>query len=219
MADLFDIKTGGAGWHVTSHLIALVALFVACFAITGYITFRDDSIPPKALETDQSADDNLKVNNIEANGTLSVAGNTTLGGSNLVINSVTGFTTTEFKTHTAADVSNFMTARNQTDAAGIAIKIPAGAFILQARVTVLTGCADGTDYDIGLNTTTATTSANIFDALPLASVNATTDVVFGANARAAIGTLAQTAASFVTITTNTTDNTQGELQIDILYAL
>lgn len=50
MADLFDMKVGGAGWHVTSHLIALVALFVACFAITGYISFRDNSIDRDALK-------------------------------------------------------------------------------------------------------------------------------------------------------------------------
>ena len=170
MADLFDIKMGGVGFHITSHLIALVALFVACFAITGYITFRDDSIPHKALNDSGDVDQDMTVNDITATGTLSVAGNTTLGGSNLVINSVTGFTTTEFKTHTAADISNFMTARNKTDAAGIAIKIPAGAFILQARVTVLTGCAGGTTYNIGLNTASAIGSDNIFAALPLASV-------------------------------------------------
>jgi len=44
MADLFDYKVAGYGFHVTAHLLALVALFVACFAITGYISFRDESI-------------------------------------------------------------------------------------------------------------------------------------------------------------------------------
>ena len=80
MADLFDMKVGGLGFHITSHLIALVALFVACFAITGYITFRDDSIPPKALETDQSADDDLKVNDIAASGNVGVTGDLTVSG-------------------------------------------------------------------------------------------------------------------------------------------
>lgn len=60
MADLFDIKVGGAGWHVTSHLIALVALFVACFAITGYITFRDDSVPDSALKGDADTLDHIQ---------------------------------------------------------------------------------------------------------------------------------------------------------------
>lgn len=55
MADLFDVQVGGAGWHFTAHLIAIAALFVACFAITGYITFRDDSIPGDALK-DQDVD-------------------------------------------------------------------------------------------------------------------------------------------------------------------
>lgn len=55
MADLFDVKMGGAGWHLTSHLIAIAALFVACFAITGYISFRDTSVPGSALK-DQDAD-------------------------------------------------------------------------------------------------------------------------------------------------------------------
>ena len=32
-------------------LISIVALFVACFAITGYIRFRDQSIPPSAEKT------------------------------------------------------------------------------------------------------------------------------------------------------------------------
>ena len=50
MADLFDINVGGLGFHLTAHMIALAALFVACFAITGYITFRDESIPDSALE-------------------------------------------------------------------------------------------------------------------------------------------------------------------------
>ena len=50
--NLFDVNIGGAGFHVTSHLIALAALFIACFAIAGYVSFRDDSIPGKALKDD-----------------------------------------------------------------------------------------------------------------------------------------------------------------------
>ena len=50
MADLFDMKVGGLGFHVTAHMIAIAALFVACFAITGYITFRDGSISEKKLD-------------------------------------------------------------------------------------------------------------------------------------------------------------------------
>lgn len=50
--NLFDVNIGGAGFHVTSHLIALAALFIACFAIAGYISFRDDSVPDSALKGD-----------------------------------------------------------------------------------------------------------------------------------------------------------------------
>ena len=64
MADLFDVRMGGAGWHITSHIIAIVALFVACFAITGYITFRDDSVPGSALK-DQDVDvENIVVDSV-----------------------------------------------------------------------------------------------------------------------------------------------------------
>ena len=40
MAKLLDFSLGGSGWDITSHVIAIVALFVACFAITGYISYR-----------------------------------------------------------------------------------------------------------------------------------------------------------------------------------
>ncbi len=79
MADLFDMRVGGAGWHLTSHLIAIAALFVACFAITGYITYRDESIPVKALDKDQDADDDIKVDNVTAK-SLDVSGASTLTG-------------------------------------------------------------------------------------------------------------------------------------------
>lgn len=45
----FDVN-GPLGFHITGHLLALVGLIVACFAITGYITFRDRSVPYKALD-------------------------------------------------------------------------------------------------------------------------------------------------------------------------
>lgn len=50
MADLFDFKVGGLGFHITAHMIAIAALFVACFAITGYISFRDDTIGSEPLK-------------------------------------------------------------------------------------------------------------------------------------------------------------------------
>jgi hypothetical protein len=80
MADLFDMRVGGAGWHITSHLIAIAALFVACFAIAGYITFRDDSIPAKALDNSGNADQDITVNDITATGDVTVSGKSTLAG-------------------------------------------------------------------------------------------------------------------------------------------
>ena len=50
MADLFDMNIGGLGWHIPTALVALTALIIACFAITGYISFRDNSIDPNALK-------------------------------------------------------------------------------------------------------------------------------------------------------------------------
>ena len=50
MADLFDMKVGGLGFHLTAHMIALAALFVACFAITGYISFRNGTITEDKLD-------------------------------------------------------------------------------------------------------------------------------------------------------------------------
>ena len=50
MPDMFDVNVAGYGFHITSHTLALVALIVACFAITGYITFRDDTISMDKLE-------------------------------------------------------------------------------------------------------------------------------------------------------------------------
>jgi len=67
MADLFDYKVDGLGWHLTSHLIAIVALFVACFAITGYITFRDESIDVDKLNI-LNSDREVRVVSINHNG-------------------------------------------------------------------------------------------------------------------------------------------------------
>jgi hypothetical protein len=219
MADLFDMRIGGAGWHLTSHLIAIVALFVACFAITGYITFRDDSVPITALNDSGNAEHDMTVNDITATGTLAVTGDTTLGGSNLKINSVTGFTTTDFKSQVAGAVSSFMTQQGKTNATGTAIKIPLGAFILQAKVTVIIPCAGALTYDIGLSATQIGGSVDILGGIPAANLDAVTDIVFGANSRDAVGTLAQTVDSFVTVGSFGAPMTDGELRIDILYAL
>lgn len=80
MADLFDVSVGGVGWHFTSHLIALAALFIACFAIAGYITFRDNSIPGDALK-DQDVDlEDIDASTLTLSGALNVSGASTLAG-------------------------------------------------------------------------------------------------------------------------------------------
>lgn len=61
MADLFDVSVGGTGFHLTSHIIALAALFIACFAITGYISFRSNSIPDRALKNKDHQGESVRV--------------------------------------------------------------------------------------------------------------------------------------------------------------
>ena len=68
MADLFDMKVGGLGFHMTAHLLAIVALFVACFAITGYITFRDDTVPGSALKDHDADLDDVTLTSVNHNG-------------------------------------------------------------------------------------------------------------------------------------------------------
>ena len=81
MADLFDVNVGGVGFHFTSHLIALAALFIACFAIAGYITFRKDSIPGDALK-DQDVDvDDIVATTLTLSGDATVSGDLTVSGS------------------------------------------------------------------------------------------------------------------------------------------
>lgn len=64
MADLFDMNVGGAGFHLTSHVIAIAALFIACFAIAGYITFRKDSIPGDALKDHDANFDDVTLTSV-----------------------------------------------------------------------------------------------------------------------------------------------------------
>ena len=83
MADMFDLNVGGVGWHLTTGLIALVALFVACFAITGYITFRSGSIPASAFETGVDMDptfDEVTARTVTATESASVSGDLTVDG-------------------------------------------------------------------------------------------------------------------------------------------
>ena len=122
MADMFDFNVGGAGWHFTSHLVALAALIIACFAIAGHISFRDDSIPPKALEIDQSADDDLTVNDITMSGNLTIGGALTHGGFTDTLVSVTT-TPVAVAANTAAAYATFP-----------ALSIPANCFVQEMYI-------------------------------------------------------------------------------------
>lgn len=59
----FDVS-GPLGFHITGHLLALAALIVACFAITGYITFRGDSIDGNKVLEDGSVGPNKIAPNV-----------------------------------------------------------------------------------------------------------------------------------------------------------
>lgn len=72
--DLFDVSVGGAGFHFTSHLIALVALFIACFAIAGYVMFRNDSIPSSALKDGDPDFEDITATSLTLSGDLTYGG-------------------------------------------------------------------------------------------------------------------------------------------------
>ena len=79
MADLFDVSVGGVGWHFTSHLVALAALFIACFAIAGYITFRKDSIPGDALKDHDVDVEDITGTTLDISGVSKLQGGIVLG--------------------------------------------------------------------------------------------------------------------------------------------
>lgn len=91
--DLFDFTVGGAGFHVTAHLIALAALFIACFAIAGYISYRGDSIPGDALKEDDISVASLEMGNLVEKTyykRFSTLGTTAPGAANDSIGAITG---------------------------------------------------------------------------------------------------------------------------------
>ena len=59
--DLFDISSGGHGFHISSHLIGVVALFIAIFALAGFIRYRSDSIPDRALKNKDHQGETVRV--------------------------------------------------------------------------------------------------------------------------------------------------------------
>lgn len=173
MADLFDMRVGGAGWHLTSHLIAIAALFVACFAITGYITYRDESIPVKALDKDQDADDDIKVDNVTTK-SLDVSGDATFKSNTRGVfgagfNDISVVTAAD-ASHTLSDADAGIVVISGNLATGSEIKLPTpttsnlGTYfkiIIQGTLagTCKIGLADaGTAVLVGTATVTKTTA-------------------------------------------------------------
>jgi len=163
MADLFDYKVAGYGFHVTAHLLALAALFVACFAITGYITFRDESIPVKALDKDQDADDDIKVDNVTAK-SLDVSGDATI--SDATISGVVSVTGPVVKTHPPninrifmGTIADGTPSLNTTGLANVDINKAEDLFYYFSRKTSLTAAESSKILVSGLDSQTATLTA------------------------------------------------------------
>lgn len=99
---MFSLNASGVGWHLPVGLIALAALFIACFAISGYITFRDNSVPETALS---SIDDKFDfVDDVHMHKSLTVDSLTVADDINVGRNIVTTFQTgTAFTGWTAVE--------------------------------------------------------------------------------------------------------------------
>lgn len=155
MADLFDVSVGGVGWHFTSHLVALAALFIACFAIAGYITFRKDSIPGDALK-----DHDVDVEDIEAT-TVKTTGDVTVGGKLLEHKSIRQFLPTLDTVSSDAGVFNDifdMLARNKPSSAADSQILLGHTPVAASAPTTLTVDA-ATDNVIALNGVTIVNGA------------------------------------------------------------
>ena len=151
MADLFDMNMGGSGWHITSHLIAIIALFVACFAITGYIAYKDDTIPAGAIKDGfQFDDESITAASLKSLGALTVNGSTALGdGPGDTVSKYGSVTTSQTQTialPALAPVGNYATG---------AFVQPANTYIsgfsMTTPVAISTGAGSGDalNYSIG----------------------------------------------------------------------
>jgi hypothetical protein len=189
MADLFDVSIGGVGWHFTSHLIALAALFIACFAIAGYITFRDDSVPDSALH--HGGDNKFDFDeNVQMAKDLTVAGQIDHGA--------TGFRekvySADYTTLGAISVSG-------NSIGAIATGFGAGHFVTFTTVEIRTG--EELAGNAGAVVFEIDTAANAaFDGTPAAAGSAIT----GAAALVATNTASAAAASPTTANGFTTTN-------------
>lgn len=163
--NLFDVNIGGAGFHVTSHLIALAALFIACFAIAGYISFRGDSIPGSSLKEDDINVASLEMGNLVEKTyykRFSTLGTTAPGSDDDSLGAITG----------ALPVGSFITSgiiRVVTPGAdfgnlefGLATPVQGGAFgtvVTTTAIGTLAVDADGVAGTTGRMTVNGTISA------------------------------------------------------------
>ena len=200
--NLFDVSVGGAGFHFTSHLIALVALFIACFAIAGYISYRSDSIPSSALK-DQDQDFGAIVAD-----SLQLSGGP-------VLEHVRIFTDSTFGTQNANVTTNLVT----TAAGTTAYSLPANAAVKHMVVTTTTPLtSDATNVatlNIGTSATTATSSNNFAGAQAITALDTVNDRLL----LSPTNTGSSATAGFVTITVvNGTENLlTGALAVDLYY--
>lgn len=195
--DLFDVSVGGAGFHFTSHLIALVALFIACFAIAGYVMFRNDSIPASALKDGDPDFGAIVADSLQLSG-------------GPVLEHVRIFTDSDFGAQTAVTTSNLVT----TAAGTTAYSLPANAAVKHMVVTTTTPLTGtGATLNIGTTVTSGGSSNNFVATQAITSLDTVNDRLLLTPAN----TASSATAGFVTITVNTADLATGALAVDLYY--
>lgn len=183
MADLFDMNAGGVGFHFTSHVIALAALFIACFAIAGYITFRNDSVPSSALKDhSHTVFGDITVDSVTTNNVItdnvSIGSLTTGSGKRSVI---TGYTGSEFGTITTTAPQFLVTGPDVTPSTSNRVVLPKGCFVYRVVVTATTGLTSGGEATIDLgyqsNTETPSDGDQLIAVATLDSLNAANEQI------------------------------------------
>lgn len=235
----FDVN-GPLGFHITGHLLALVGLIVACFAITGYITFRDNSINGKALKHgtipgSALADSNVNFEQVQLDG-LSWGDESGAGTGRPHLRYTSGFYVAGATT--IANNVRFLTSSIAGDQTiPNRVTIPAGAWVTKAiltNVTVMAAAAPAT-FDIGIqNVANATpgrdnsiydgTGLNVPGAVGAAGLETVVVSFEGAGASvvgqggaAVFPSSIQTFDQFVTVTTLDNNVTSGTMRLDIWY--
>ena len=199
MADLFDVKMGGAGWHLTSHLIAIAALFVACFAITGYISFRDNTVGSEAIK------DDLELSSL------------TLGSYKERV--ITAFSGSGFGTIAVATPQFLVSSTGATPSTSNRVVLPKGCIPLKVVVTATTALTSGgsATIDIGYQTATDTAADNnqLIAAATLASLNTADEQILRTLQEAATGTNFLAADNVLVVDADTAALTAGAIRVEV----